>query len=64
MNTLRKPGASLALVGAALFFVVSPIISKLPLVGGLASALTVIAGIIGMVGGAYLVVRSIRGTGA
>lgn len=61
MNLLKKPGASLLLVGAALFFVVSPIVGGLPLIGGVLSPIAFIVGLIGMVGGGYLIARSIMG---
>lgn len=64
MNLLKKPGASLLLVGAALFFIVRPVVSNIPLVGGLVSPIAFVVGLLGMVGGGYLVARSTLGPGA
>ena len=63
MNLLKKPGASLLLVGAVLFFVVQPIVGKIPLVGGLIVPIAFVVGLLGMVGGGYLIARSTFGTG-
>ncbi len=64
MNLLKKPGASLLLVGAALFFVISPVSGKIPLLGGVVSPMAFVIGIIGMLGGGYLLARSTLGPGA
>lgn len=61
MNLLKKPGASLLLVGAALFFLIRPIVDRLPLIGGVLSPIAFIVGLLGMVGGGYLIARSING---
>lgn len=63
MAIMKKPGASLVLVGAALFFVVSPIIGIVPLVGGVVSSVAWGVGLLGMIGGGYLLSRSIFGRG-
>lgn len=52
------------MVGAALFFVVSPVSGKIPLLGGVVSPMAFVIGIIGMLGGGYLLARSTLGPGA
>ena len=63
MEIFKKPGASLLLVGAALFFVVQPIVGAVPLVGGVIAPMAFIVGALGIVGGGYLMARSVFGTG-
>lgn len=63
MSFLKKPGASLLVVGLLLFFVVAPIVGALPAVGGLLQFVAWVIGVFGIVGGGYLVVRSIKGPG-
>ena len=63
MNLLKKPGASLLLVGAILFFIVQPVVGKIPLLGGVVAPMAFIVGLLGMVGGGYLVARSTFGAG-
>jgi len=60
---MKKPGASLLLVGVLSFFLVSPIVAKLPLIGGVVSPIAWIIGLLGMIGGGYLIARSTLGTG-
>jgi len=61
MDLIKKPGASLLLVGAVLFFLIRPLISKLPLIGGVVSPIVFVVGLLGMIGGGYLVARSTLG---
>jgi hypothetical protein len=63
MNLLKKPGASLLLVGAVLFFLVQPIAGKIWVIGGVLSPMAFIVGILGMVGGGYLLARATLGSG-
>ena len=63
MNLLKKPGASLLLIGAVLFFIVRPVVGKIWIVGGVASPIAWVVGLLGMVGGIYLLARSSFGTG-
>lgn len=61
MGLMKKPGASLLLVGAALFFIINPIAGALPLVGGVIGSVAWGVGLLGMIGGGYLLARSILG---
>ena len=63
MGLLKKPGASLLLVGLAMFFVVGPLLSNLPLIGGIIGVLGFVIGVLGIVGGGYLLFRSTNGPG-
>jgi len=63
MNLMKKPGASLLLVGAVLFFIVQPIVGKIPLLGSVVAPMAFIVGVIGMIGGGYLMARSTFGAG-
>lgn len=63
MNLLTRPGASLLIVGLLLMFVVVPIIDAVPLVGGLMQTMAFVIGALGIIGGAYLLVRSLTGIG-
>lgn len=63
MNILKKPGASLLLIGAVLFFLVRPIAGKIWFVGGVISPMAFVIGLLGMVGGGYLLARSTLGPG-
>lgn len=60
---LKKPGASLLVVGIALMFVVRPLISKVPFLGDVASPIAFIVGLFGIIGGGYLIARSTFGKG-
>lgn len=64
MKLLKKPGASLLLIGAILFFLVRPIAGKIWLVGPVISPMAFIIGLLGMVGGGYLIARSTLGSGS
>ena len=59
---LKRPGASLLLAGLVLFFLVRPIVGKIWLVGGLLSPISFIVGLGAMIGGAYLLYRSMFGS--
>lgn len=62
MKTLmNKPGVSLLLVGAVLMFLVRPVIGKVWVVGGVLSPITFIVGLLGIIGGIYLIARSTLG---
>lgn len=63
MNLLKKPGMSLLLVGAVLFFLVRPVVGKIWLVGGVVSPMAFVIGLLGMIGGGYLLARSTLGPG-
>ena len=58
MATLKRPGASLLVVGLILFFLVRPIIGKVWLVGGILAPMSFVVGLLAIVGGGYLVFRS------
>ncbi len=62
MTMLKRPGASLLLAGLVLFFLVRPIVGKIWLVGGLLSPISFIVGLGAMIGGAYLLYRSMFGS--
>ncbi len=64
MSLFKKPGVSLLVVGLVLFFVVNPIAGALPLVGGILSTIAWIVGVLGIIGGGYLLMRSTIGPGA
>ncbi len=63
MNLMKKPGASLLLVGAVLFFIVQPVVGKVPFLGGVVAPMAFIVGALGMIGGGYLIARSTFGSG-
>ena len=63
MSFFKKPGAALLVAGLVLFFLIAPLIGGLPLVGGAVGLIARFAGAFGIVGGGYLVVRSIIGPG-
>lgn len=58
MATLKRPGASLLIVGLILFFLVRPVIGKIWLIGGILGPMSFIVGLLAIVGGGYLVFRS------
>jgi hypothetical protein len=59
---LKRPGASLLLVGLVLLFLVRPIVGKIWLIGGILSPVSFIVGLGAMIGGAYLLYRSMFGS--
>lgn len=61
MTMLKRPGASLLVVGLVLFFLVRPIVGKIWLIGGILSPISFIVGLLAMIGGAYLLYRSMFG---
>ena len=61
MTTLKRPGASLLLIGLVLFFLVRPIVGKIWFIGGILSPLSFVVGLLAMIGGAYLLYRSMFG---
>ncbi len=63
LETLKKPGATLLLVGLALFFIGGPLLRAIPLIGGVIGTLSSVVGLIGIIAGGFLMVRSIRGPG-
>ena len=63
MALIKKPGASLLLVGVALVFLIGPILGNLPVVGGLIGFISLVVGVLGIVGGGYLLFRSTNGPG-
>ncbi len=62
MTLLKKPGVSLLLAGLALFFVVRPIVDGIWVIGGLLGAFSFIVGLLGIVGGGYIFMRSMGKT--
>ncbi|MDW3177645.1 MAG: hypothetical protein R8J94_09680 [Acidimicrobiia bacterium] len=58
MATLKRPGASLLVVGLILFFLVRPVIGKIWFIGGILGPMSFIVGLLAIVGGGYLVFRS------
>jgi hypothetical protein len=62
MTMLKRPGASLLLVGLVLLFLVRPIVGKIWLIGGILSPVSFIVGLGAMIGGAYLLYRSMFGS--
>ena len=64
MTLLKRPGTSLFLSGLVLFFLVRPITERVWLIGGLVGPITFIVGILAIVGGGYLMFRSMFGRGA
>lgn len=63
MNVTKAPGFSLLLIGAVLMFVVRPFIDAVPLIGGALQAMAFIIGGLGLIGGAYLMARTLTGAG-
>jgi len=63
MTLLKKPGASLLLVGIVMFFLGTPLVSTLGWLGRPLVPVCFVVGILGMVGGAYLLARSTFGPG-
>ncbi len=61
---LDRPGVSLLVVGAALMFLVRPIIKNVWVVGGVLSPMAFVVGAFAMLGGLYLVARSKLGPSA
>jgi len=64
MSLLKKPGASLLLIGLLLLLVVAPIAGSLPLIGGVLKPIAWVVGLLGTIGGGYLVLRSTLGPGS
>jgi len=61
--TSRPPGLTLLVVGLVLFVLIRPLIDGVWVIGGLLSSLAFGIGILAMIGGAYLLVRSRTGVG-
>jgi len=62
MKLVKIPGASLLLVGVILFVLRGPVYS-VPMIGGMLRTMaTVLAGF-GIIGGGYLLLRSLTGLG-
>ncbi|MGI9608006.1 MAG: hypothetical protein ACR2P0_17890 [Acidimicrobiales bacterium] len=61
MQLLKRPGATLLVIGLALFFVIRPVIGSIWFIGGILSGLAFVVGLLGMVGGGYLLFRSFKG---
>lgn len=55
---LNKPGISLLVVGVVLAFIVRPLVGGLWVVGGVLSPLAFGVGVVAIVGGVYLLIRS------
>ena len=60
---MKKPGASLLIVGLALMFIVRPLVSGVPFLGSVASPIALFVGLFGIIGGGYLIARSTFGKG-
>ena len=63
MALLKKPGGSLLIAGLLLLFVARPIVDAIPAIGGFLAGIASLVGLIGTVGGGYLLFRSINGKG-
>jgi len=63
MKITKTPGFSLLLVGGILFFLVRPVINSVPVVGGAFAAMAFVVGLLGLIGGAYLMARALTGAG-
>lgn len=63
LDLLKKPGATLLLVGLALFFIGGPLLGAIPLIGSVIGTLSSVVGVLGIIAGGFLMVRSIRGPG-
>jgi len=61
---LDKPGVSLLVVGVVLMFLVRPIIGKVWFVGAALSPMAFVLGLLGIIGGVYLIARSKLGPSA
>lgn len=61
---MDKPGVSLLIVGVVLMFLVRPIIGNVWVIGGVLSPITFIVGLLGIIGGIYLIARSNLGPSA
>ncbi len=65
MKTLMdKPGVSLLIVGVVLMFLIRPIIGNVWVIGSVLSPITFIVGLLGIIGGIYLIARSNLGPSA
>ena len=60
---MKKPGASLLVVGLLLLFIVRPIVDQIPAIGGALERLAFFVSLFGILGGGYLLLRSITGIG-
>ena len=63
MNLRKTPGFTLLVVGALLMFVARPVVDSVPLIGGALQAMAFIVGGLGLIGGGYLMLRSLSGLG-
>jgi len=63
MSIAKLPGFTLLIVGAVLFLLVRPVIDAVPLIGGALQGMAFIIGGLGLLGGAYLLLRSLTGFG-
>lgn len=63
MKLTKLPGFSLLLVGIVLIFLIRPVIDAVPLVGGALQTMAFVIGALGLIGGAYLLARSLTGLG-
>lgn len=62
MATLKRPGASLLVVGLVMFFLIRPVVGKVWLIGGILYPIAFIVGLLAIIGGAYLLYRSMFGS--
>lgn len=58
MAIIKRPGASLLLIGLVLFFLVRPVIGSVWLIGGILAPMAWVVGLLAIVGGGYLLFRS------
>lgn len=61
---MDKPGVSLLIVGVVLMFLIRPIIGNVWVIGSVLSPITFIVGLLGIIGGIYLIARSNLGPSA
>lgn len=63
MKIIKAPGFSLLLIGAILMFLIVPVIDSIPLIGGALQSMAFVVGALGVLGGAYLIIRAVAGIG-
>lgn len=61
---LNRPGVSLLVVGVLMMFLVRPIIGNVWFIGSVLAPMAFVVGVLGIIGGIYLIARSQLGPGA